>query len=225
MTTKHTEYAYSRETIDSSWNQWMLAHIDPILARHQVTTLFEIGCGNGSVANRMQQNGFSVTAIDPSESGIGLARKASSGASFHVDTVERLSSNHDYGLHDCVLSLEVIEHCYSPKAFMSAVDHVLRPGGVLILSTPYHGYLKNLVLAISGKLDNHFTALWEGGHIKFFSVRTLSELVQQQGFEVTDCLRVGRIPALAKSMILIARKPETDGDDTDTAESVSERGS
>lgn len=225
MTTKHTEYTYSEETIDSSWNQWMISHVEPILARHHVKTLFEIGCGNGSVANRMQHNGFSVTAMDPSESGIELARKSSSGARFHVDTVEGLSSDNDYGVHDCVLSLEVIEHCYSPKAFMSAVDHVLRPGGVLILSTPYHGYLKNLILALSGKLDKHFTALWEGGHIKFFSVRTLSELVQQQGFEVIDCLRVGRIPPLAKSMILIARKPKTDCHESVTDKPAAERGS
>jgi hypothetical protein len=39
------------------------------------------------------------------------------------------------------------------------------------VSTPYHGYHKNLGLALSGKMDAHFTALWEGGHIKFFSIR------------------------------------------------------
>ncbi|MBB3777235.1 hypothetical protein FHS52_003232 [Erythromicrobium ramosum] len=37
--------------------------------------------------------------------------------------------------------------------------------------------MKNVILAASGKLDRHFTALWDGGRIKFFSVATLSVLL------------------------------------------------
>jgi 2-polyprenyl-6-hydroxyphenyl methylase/3-demethylubiquinone-9 3-methyltransferase len=37
-----------------------------------------------------------------------------------------------------------------------------------VISTPFHGYWKNIALAVSGKFDDHFTALWNGGHIKFF---------------------------------------------------------
>ena len=77
-----------------------------------------------------------------------------------------------------------------------------------IISTPYHGYLKNLVLALSGRLDAHFTALWDGGHIKFWSKRTLRILLEEVGFEKI-AFGVGRIPLLAKSMIVTAEKPLT----------------
>ena len=80
--------------------------------------------------------------------------------------------------------------------------------GVAIVSTPYHGYLKNLSLAISGKFDAHFTALWDHGHIKFWSRRTLSILLNEAGFSEVHFRRVGRIPALAKSMIAIARRDD-----------------
>lgn len=74
---------------------------------------------------------------------------------------------------------------------------LLEPGGTAIVTTPYQGYVKNLATTIPGKLDTHFT---DHGHIKFWSMRTLT------GFQSISFERVGRIPSLAKSMIAIARK-------------------
>jgi len=81
--------------------------------------------------------------------------------------------------------------------------------GGAIVSTPYHGYLKNLALAVTGKMDAHFTALWDHGHIKFWSIPTLTTLLTEAGFENVRFRRVGRIPALAKSMIAVAHKKAT----------------
>ncbi len=73
------------------------------------------------------------------------------------------------------------------------------------MSTPYHGYLKNLALAATGKLDAHFTVLRDGGHIKFFSRRTLEQMLREQGFEVAGFAGAGRWPWLWKSMLVKAR--------------------
>ena len=56
-------------------------------------------------------------------------------------------------------------------------------------------------------MDAHFTALWDYGHIKFWSIATLTRLLAEAGFVDIRFQRVGRIPALAKSMIAIARRP------------------
>lgn len=63
------------------------------------------------------------------------------------------------------------------------------------------------MLAITGRMDAHLTALWDHGHIKFWSMRTLAILLEEAGFCDIRFERVGRIPALAKSMIAVARKP------------------
>jgi len=73
------------------------------------------------------------------------------------------------------------------------------------VSTPYHGYIKNLALAVTGKLDAHFTVLWDGGHIKFFSRSTLEQMLREQGFEVTGFAGAGRWPLLWKSMLVKTR--------------------
>ncbi|MCS4034718.1 hypothetical protein GGQ02_003128 [Salinibacter ruber] len=56
-------------------------------------------------------------------------------------------------------------------------------------------------------MDDHFTALWTHGHIRFWSRDTLGRLLREAGFENISFRRVGRIPPLAKSMIAIAEKP------------------
>jgi 2-polyprenyl-6-hydroxyphenyl methylase/3-demethylubiquinone-9 3-methyltransferase len=62
------------------------------------------------------------------------------------------------------------------------------------VTTPFHGYYKNLALAITGKYDKHWHPLRDYGHVKFFSHKTLSALFEEQGFAVRNYVRVGRIP-------------------------------
>jgi 2-polyprenyl-6-hydroxyphenyl methylase/3-demethylubiquinone-9 3-methyltransferase len=107
-----------------------------------------------------------------------------------------------------VLSLEVVEHLYDPRAFARSAFDLLLPGGKLILSTPYHGYWKNLAIALFHHFDRHHGPLWDHGHIKFWSERTLTSLLVEVGFAPPTFLHVGRaIPAFAKSMIAVGQKP------------------
>ena len=169
--------------------------------------IFEVGCGNGAVANYLSTRGYVVTGIDASGEGISRARHA-----YPALNLTQASAYDDlpgkFGRFPIVLSLEVVEHLYYPRKFASAVHDLLEPGGVAIISTPYHGYLKNLAMALSGRMDGHFTALWDHGHIKFWSRRTLGTLLEEALLEVRDFRRVGRFPPLAKSMILVAVRPE-----------------
>jgi 2-polyprenyl-3-methyl-5-hydroxy-6-metoxy-1,4-benzoquinol methylase len=107
---------------------------------------------------------------------------------------------------DCVVSLEVIEHLFFPKRLFEQSHSVLKIGGTLILSTPYHGYLKNLSLSLVNGWDRHFNVDWDGGHIKFFSKKTLTKMAQDNGFCNLRFQCVGRFPGFWKSMIMIAQK-------------------
>jgi 2-polyprenyl-6-hydroxyphenyl methylase/3-demethylubiquinone-9 3-methyltransferase len=168
--------------------------------------LFELGCGNGSVAHKLVRDGWDVIGVDPSVEGIQQARTAFPDLNLtHGSAYDDLASR--YGQFPVVLSLEVVEHVYAPRHYARTVFELLSGGGTAILSTPYHGYWKNLALALTGQMDKHFTALWDHGHIKFWSMDTLSGLLREAGLIDVHFYRVGRIPALAKSMIAIARKP------------------
>lgn len=168
--------------------------------------LFELGCGNGSTAYALTKWGWHVTGVDPSVEGIEQAHLAYPKLNLHKGSAYDVLADR-YGRFPVVLSLEVVEHVYSPRDYVRTVIDLLQDNGHAILSTPYHSYWKNLALALSGRMDAHFTALWDHGHIKFWSMRTLAELLREAGFVDVRFKRVGRIPLLAKSMIAIARKP------------------
>lgn len=199
------DYGFRNETV-SHTHAYLYPAVQAALQAHGGgTRLFELGCGNGSMAAKLATLGYDVSGVDPAASGIAIAQ-----ANFPECRLELGSSDENlaarFGRFDVVVSLEVAEHVFSPQRYAAAIDELLLPGGIAILSTPYHSYLKNLVMAAAGKLDGHFTALWEGGHIKFWSQATLGTLMARAGFAEIRFERVGRIPALAKSMVATYRK-------------------
>ena len=199
-------YVYS----DADLNQSHGFLLPPILKALALSAsekrLFELGCGNGSVAYELTQRGWDVTGVDPSAEGIAHAHESYPDLKLHCGSAyDDLVGQ--YGQFPVVLSLEVVEHIYAPRHYARTLFELTEEKGTAIVSTPYHGYWKNLALAACGRMDMHFTALWDGGHIKFWSIATLSKLLQEVGFVDVHFVRVGRVPVLAKSMIAIARKP------------------
>jgi 2-polyprenyl-6-hydroxyphenyl methylase/3-demethylubiquinone-9 3-methyltransferase len=180
----------------------VLGRFAPNPARARV---IDIGCGNGVVTNQIQLLGFNVVGVEPSRDGVEQAKKAFPGvlvemASAYDDLYER------FGEFDIAVCLEVVEHLYSPHVLMRNIARLLKSGGVVVISTPYHGYAKNVVLSLAGKWDFHHHPLIEHGHIKFWSRASLERLVADAGLRPVEFLRLGRIPILAKSMMLVAKK-------------------
>lgn len=168
--------------------------------------ILDVGCGNGAIARALIANGYDVYGVDASASGISIANEQAPGRFFVSDvTAKRLPAPLAGKRFDAVISTEVIEHLYDPRGLIEFARRVLASGGDFIVSTPYHGYLKNVAMAVTGKLDDHFNVLWDGGHIKFFSRKTLERMLRDQGFEVTAFAGSGRMPWFWKSMLVKAR--------------------
>lgn len=170
--------------------------------------VLDAGCGNGSLAAQLKAMGHHVEGFDLSESGIRVANEAFPDIEFKVASVYDDLRTVYAEPFDAIVSLEVVEHLFEPRTYVKRMREVIKPGGTFILSTPYHGYLKNLVMAATGKLDHHFTALWDGGHIKFWSRETLSKLLVEAGFRVVAFRGAGRGAYMWKSMVLAAQAPK-----------------
>jgi 2-polyprenyl-6-hydroxyphenyl methylase/3-demethylubiquinone-9 3-methyltransferase len=143
-----------------------------------------------------------MIGLDASATGIEIASRS-------YPEVEFVQADLDcplpFDLHskfDAVIALEVLEHLLLPRSLFERAKEALSEGGTFVVSTPYHGYWKNLALAVTNKFDDHWHPLRDYGHVKFFSRETLFQLFNEQGFEVAGFKRVGRVPVLAKSMIV-----------------------
>ncbi len=214
MANRHIEYKWDKSPQTCSHN-----YIAPGIFRIIKDLNFRIdskildaGCGGGKLISDLYAKGFmDVWGFDVSDSGIHLAKKS------FPELADRFfkCNDDDPGLpenmpqaYDLIISMEVIEHLYSPEAYLANLYNWLNSHGYLIITTPYHGYLKNLAIALTNKSYKHFNPLSEGEHIKFFSRESLSFLLKKKGFDVIDFKGMGRIPYIWKSMILAARKKE-----------------
>jgi len=168
--------------------------------------VLDLGCGNGYVANQLSKLGYDVVAVDQAEDGIEVARTAYPHVRFELVSLEEERLVDLIGEVDCVVSLEVLEHLFSPRRLFEQSAKLLRPGGHLILSTPYHGYLKNLAISLVGGWDRHFEVEREGGHIKFFSPATLRRMAEGCGFALARWCGAGRVPWLWKSLVVVCEK-------------------
>jgi 2-polyprenyl-3-methyl-5-hydroxy-6-metoxy-1,4-benzoquinol methylase len=204
---EYTDYGYD-SSLPSHTHAYIWQPTLEHLRRHVPKgRILDAGCGNGSFCGALvAQGGYEVVGIDLAETGIEIAKRTVPAATFQLLSVQEDLVSIFGSPFDAVVSLEVIEHLYSPKQFVQGMYRAVKPGGLLIISTPYHGYLKNLVLSAAGKMDGHFTVNWEGGHIKFFSRKSLSKLVEENGFKVIDFVGCGRFPYLWKSMLIVAQR-------------------
>ncbi len=182
--------------------------LDLIAEDKKVKKICELGCGNGYFSSALERQGYEVWGVDASKSGIEQAN-LHYGDRVRFDCLEvgaLLASDRHAHEFDLVAAVEVVEHLYRPAELVQCAHRLLRKEGVFVLTTPYHGYLKNLAIALTGKHDRHFNPLWDGGHIKFFSPKTLSVLLAENRFSEIRFSFSGRVPGFWKSMICQARK-------------------
>ncbi|MCB1209648.1 MAG: class I SAM-dependent methyltransferase [Verrucomicrobiales bacterium] len=174
------------------------------IQRHAPNTVLDLGCGNGYLTNKLKHSfpGISFAGLDPSETGIAEAKSAFPDAVFRQGSVYDEPPADWVGSFDMVISTEVVEHLYAPKAMPSFIRTVLKPSGIAVITTPYHGYLKNLALSVLDKWDSHHTVFWDHGHIKFWSRKTLTKLFEDESYTALHFKGIGRCPWLWMTMLM-----------------------
>lgn len=171
--------------------------------------ILDVGCGIGFWAGKLRAQGATVVGIDASTDGIRIARKTHPDIRFEqMLATETILSDLGEEPFDAVISVEVVEHVFDPRGFARACRNAIKPGGTMVLTTPYHGFLKNLALSVADKWDSHLNPLWDGGHVKLWSRATLSKLFVESGFTDLRFRGTGRTPYLWMGMVMSGRLAE-----------------
>ena len=205
MNTLNAEnYGWASDRPEHSHSYLLPASID-ILKKFQISSMLDIGTGNGATIPVWLSNGFKVAAMEPDEIGFQYSKKYSKADVRKLGVGEPLPLEWQNAF-DAAICLEVVEHLFDPIQLVKTAYQALKYEGLVIVSTPYHGYLKNIALAIGNKWDFHHHPTRIGGHIKFWSKQTLSNLFIGEGFAKVSFIGVGRFPLLWKSMIMVFKK-------------------
>ena len=180
---RRTSPSSSNPTTDARWRKLARA-----LGRlPKGARVLDYGCGNGLFAARLASAGYRVTGVDISETALEVARANAPGAEFF--NVEEEDSWLLPQRYDACWCSEVLEHLFSPSEALRKIACALKPEGALWGTVPYHGLLKNLAISFFG-FDRHFDL--EGGHIRFFTRRSLTKIIRASGLEPVRWSGVGR---------------------------------
>lgn len=197
-------------TLPSPSHAYLLPEIKRLLEQNypgkKKLRIFDNGCGKGIITQKIAHMGHNVIGMEPSEDGCSYAREHFPDLKIICGSGYDKTLPETYGQHDVVTSIEVLEHLYDPILYLKNAHALLKENGCLILSTPFHSYIKNMAISITGKWDSHLQPLKLHGHIKFFSEKTLYQALEQAGFKKITFSRVGRFHPIAKSMFAVAYK-------------------
>lgn len=170
----------------------------PLVSRG--SRILEVGCGAGLQTRRLAEHG-EVVGLDISPLAMAAARQAVPRGRWTCGAV-------DFGLpfaaasFQAIYCCEVIEHVLDVTRALQEMRRVLVPGGLLFLSTPYHGIVKNVALALFG-FERHFNPV--GPHIRFFTVRSLAGPLGESGFRVDGVRYLGRFWPVWMNMVTWAK--------------------
>lgn len=182
-------------------NVTYLSRLDPRLIRIveivsdlHPTSLLDVGCGRGFLLNHLADAGLTGLA------GVDVYEDVESQRFTYKrgDVTEQLPFPD--ASFECVVAGEIIEHVPDPDAFLREVRRVLVPGGNLVISTPNMVSWANRVLVPLGvqplgtetsseiALGRRHRVLGQGnqvqGHLKIFTYRALTEILERYGFSV-----------------------------------------
>jgi 2-polyprenyl-3-methyl-5-hydroxy-6-metoxy-1,4-benzoquinol methylase len=161
--------------------------------------VLDVGCGEGLFAAELAAAGVETVGIDVAEEPLRRARATHSGLDVRLVDGERGWPLDDASF-DAVWAGETIEHVADTAGWLSEVRRVLRPGGRLLLSTPAHGRLALLWLALSGRaFDAHFDP--RADHLRFYTSRTLICLLEDFGFQAISVRAAGGPPGARRRLL------------------------
>jgi len=139
--------------------------------------VIEIGCSVGSFLDVLKKRSrFQVEGIDPSESAHKIAAKKR--LKVHKTTLEKFDPAGSK--YDIAISLETIEHIFSPQAFLLKINRLLKKGGFIVFTTPnLHGFD---TLA----LEKYYKNIHAPCHLNYFNVDTIDSLLTRSGFKIIE---------------------------------------
>ena len=150
--------------------------------------ILDIGCGGGLLSEPMARLGATVVGADAAERNIPVAKLHAEQSGLTIDyrntTAEALAEAGEQ--FDIVLNMEVVEHVADPLAYLTACQHLLKPGGLMICST-LNRNAKSFAMAIVGA---EWVMRWlpKGTHDwqKFITPEELYDLIRRAGLTPVD---------------------------------------
>lgn len=184
--------------------QYKWPAIKHLIPKKKNIVLLDYGCGTGFLLKHIQEISPDITyyGADISTEGIKRAKKSLKKVTFILlDNDSKIPLKDDS--IDFITCLDVIEHVYDVKPLLNEFRRILKPKGKLLVSTPYHGLIKNVIISLIG-FETVFDPM--GPHIRFFTVKSLINALKSINLKVNNVGYFGRFFPLWRGFWVLSTK-------------------
>ena len=164
--------------------------------------VLDLGCGAGRFVGALRDHGCEAIGVDVAEAALERARRNVPGGDFR-----RIGDDGSLPLEhrsvDLVWCSEVLEHVADTGGLLVEARRVLRPGGRMLVTVPFHGRVKAALISLT-RFEAHFDPL--GAHLRFYTRRSLAAALAGAGFDDVRVRAAGGPPLLRESLVARCRR-------------------
>lgn len=193
------------EFVELPIRRWPLDRAEAIVAVEGTgEAILDIGCGNGSLLYQFRQRYSRLIGLEYSAERLRQAEANLAGLPFEgiQGSAEAISQIPDASL-DRIVSADVIEHIPDVFAAANEMFRTLKPGGVLVINTPNIAFIKKRLMLLAGRFPSTSQPneglgsdlLFDGGHLHYFTYRSLRLVLERSGFQMIRSTAFGRFGA------------------------------
>jgi SAM-dependent methyltransferase len=164
--------------------------------------VLDLGFGAGRFVAALRDAGAEPVGVEIAERALERARRVAPGADLRLlEPDGTLPLEH--GSVDLVWCSEVLEHVPDVAGLLAEVRRVLRPGGRLLATVPYHGRVQAAAIALL-RFDAHFDPL--GQHVRFFTAASLRATLANARLEPREVRPWGGVPLFRRGLLALASR-------------------
>ena len=178
--------------------------IKKLIPKQAGTKLLDFGCGKGKISTEILKlnSKIELTGSDISKIAVKTAKKQVPQGKFILTQEDKPLPFKDNSF-DFILAADVIEHIYDIDLIFSELARILKPSGKILISVPYHGLIKNLIIVF---IAFDFVFNVKGPHIRFFTNKALAKCLRDAGLKPSKFGYFGRFFPIWNGMYLLGIK-------------------